>query len=69
MAEKKEAKGYKAKELAEKFLILRSPKGTVIRDRTYLFEAMKVKFEISDDTVMTEEEFLQKLREIENYGG
>ncbi len=69
MAEKKEAQKFKAKELAQKLLIVKSPKGTVLRDRTYLFEAMKTKFGISDDTLMTEEEFKKKLTQVEKHGG
>ena len=69
MAEKKEAQKFKAKELAQKLLIVKSPKGTVLRDKTYLFEAMKTKFGISDGTLMTEEEFKRKLAQVEKHGG
>ncbi len=69
MAEKKEAQKFKAKELAKKLLIVKSPKGTVLRDRTYLFEAMKTKFGISDETLITEEEFKKKLAQVEKHGG
>jgi hypothetical protein len=59
----------KAKELAEQILIKRTPKGAILRNRMYLYEAMKTKFGIEDDTEMTEEEFRQYLQEVEGHQG
>jgi len=59
----------KAKELAEQLLIKRTPKGAIIRNRMYLYEAMKTKFGFDDETEMTEEEFRQYLQEIEGHRG
>jgi len=57
----------KAKELAEKFLIKRTPKGAIIRNRMYLFEAIKTHFGIDDDTELSEEEFQELLDQIKQH--
>jgi len=69
MSDKGEKKKFKARVLAEKLLVTKTPNGTLLRDRRYLYDAMKVRFGLKDDDELTEEEFRKKLSLIEKHGG
>jgi len=63
----KEQKLFTAKELAQKHLVKKAPNGTILKNELYLFEALKTKFGMKDQDRITEEEFLQKLREVKEH--